>query len=96
MTYLKIYKYPDKEVKVECKIDYNKDLYKYIKSRGFKGRMGWHVKYYDLSEVDFKKDYRRDLKVILKDAKYKKVEFFKFLKKVSNVENILENLGVEL
>lgn len=96
MTYLKIYKYPDKEVKVECKIDYNKNLYKYIKSRGYKSRMGWHVKYYDLSEVDFKKDYKNDLKEILKDTKYKKIEYFKFLKKISNVDKLLENLGIDL
>jgi len=96
MTYIKVYKYPKNLLKIECKIDYNKDLYRYIKTRGFKSRYGWHYKYYTLDNKESKKLYEQDKTEILKDAKYKKIEWFKFLKKISNVDKLLENLGVDI
>lgn len=97
MTNIKIFKYPNKKVYIEVKFDYSKELYHYVKTRGFKRRStAWHYKYYDINDVEYKQKYKTDLQMLLKDSKYKRIEYFKFVKKISNVEKILEDLGVEV
>lgn len=96
MTNIRVFKYPDRTY-VEVKFDFSKELWAYIKERGFKRKSnGYHFKSYYKDNPEAQVKYKQDMKILLKDVKYKRIEYFKFMKKVSNVEKFLENLGVEL
>lgn len=97
MTNIRIFKYPENRIYIECKFDYDKDKYRYVKERGFKKRSGaWHYKVYYIEDNEVKKKYKADIQMLIKNVKYKRIEIFRLVKKISNVEKILEQLGVEL
>lgn len=95
MVNMRIYKYPDKKT-IEVKIDYDKDLFKFLMESGFKRAKGWYFKtYFSENKNDYDK-YKIHYSKLIDSSKYKRVEIFKFIKRMSNVDHLLKNIGAML